>query len=174
MSVRDIEINPLTNEPVILSTYRGHMELTSMIGGRWGQLIEFKAELDSLEKKYPDNLLLTMEITNIDDQTIDLDTVAQLSGIAEIEFENAEGNQQDVGIIAVDQTLTLNWELHYTGKFEGQLHASLLVNENIDDRGYAGVYWEVGITLSIPGFSLWALGLISVVVIGFLMKKYKK
>ncbi len=80
MSVRDIEVNPATNEPVILSTYRGHMELTSMRGGRWGQLIEFKAELDALEKKYPENLLLTMEITNIDDRTIDLDTIAQVSG----------------------------------------------------------------------------------------------
>ncbi|MHA1109885.1 MAG: hypothetical protein ACTSRE_02195 [Promethearchaeota archaeon] len=174
MSVRDIEVNPVSNEPVILSTYRGHMELTSMVGRRWGQMIEFKTELDALEKKYPENLLLTMEIKNVDDRTIDLDTIAQVSGLAEIEFGNIEGNQQDVGIIAVDQTLTLNWELHYTGKFEGQLHTSLLVNENIDDRGYAGVYWEVGITLNIPGYSIWVLGLISIVSIGFILKKYKK
>ena len=174
ISVRDIEVNPVSNEPVILSTYRGHMELTSRIGGRWGDLIEFYAEIDSLEKTYPDNLMLTMDITNIDDRPFDLATFAQVFSLAEIEFENAGGNKQTVGTIAVDETLSLNWELHFTGKYEGQIHVSLLANDVIDDRGYAGVYFEIGISLSIPGYSIWILGLISIIAIGVIAKKSKK
>ncbi|MBN2156192.1 MAG: hypothetical protein JW776_09125 [Candidatus Lokiarchaeota archaeon] len=174
MSVRDIEINPVTNEPIMLTRYRGHMELFSMQGGKWGTSIEFKAELSSLEVTYPENLQLTMEITNLDENSRDFATFAQVFGLAEIVFENTAGNKQAVSELDGDEKLTLNWEMHYTGAYNGQLHASLLVNADIDDRGYTGVYWSVLVRTNIPGYSIWVIGLISILAISLTVVKHKK
>ena len=158
----EICVNPVTNDVLLLTSYKGRMELIQTINGEWGHEVEYTITLSAFNTRYPNNVIVSMEMKNLSPGTYNFEIEAGIESDGGPEYVNTGGQNQTIGNLAVDTTVNKSWEMHYPGAYEGQIHVGLLIDPNLDDRCYFGAYYDVIIdtSLNIPGpsFSLILLG----------------
>ncbi|MHA1719382.1 MAG: hypothetical protein ACTSWX_09845 [Promethearchaeota archaeon] len=153
--IHEICVNPETDDVLLLTRYKGRMELIQTKNGEWGHEVEYTITLSTFETEYPDNVLVSLKMKNLESDEFNFAMDAGVESDGEPEFVNTDGRLQTIGILAADATVTKNWELHYPSAYDGQIHVGLFIDPNLDDRSYFGVYYDIKITTkSIPGPSV--------------------
>ena len=150
----EICVNPKTDDVLLLTSYQGRMELMQTKNSEWGHEVEYTITLSAFETKYPENVLVSLEMKNLGSDEFNFAMEAGVESDGEPEYVNEDGRLQTIGILAADAIVMKNWELHYPGKYEGQLHVGLFVDPELDDRCFFGVYYDIVLTTSIPGPSV--------------------
>jgi hypothetical protein len=161
----DIEVNPVTNDSVILVENGDQIEVMTMRNGYWGTQLEYTAEISELVVPYQGNSIkVNITIENLGPTTRNFNTVMKIAqpytGPA-ARFENAEGNSQPVDEMIVNQQNDYEWQINYTGGGNYYIEVGMVINESIEDKMYFSVLWMVTITVDIPAAdTLLVLGMI--------------